>query len=163
MRHKKYSIVLVLVICFALLVSANPQDKQKEVRGKIMKKNSDFCEIFNSKDRRGLANFINTVYCRPDAKTVILLRPDYGDKVASKQELIKFWVGLMDRGVTDLSFVTKKLEVRGDFAIEYGTLSYTILSPSGVGLDPECEYQQGWCHRDDCEWFYEFGNNPCDF
>lgn len=163
MKFTKYYLASVLIICFALLLSGEPQETEKEIRGKIMGKNSALCKIINSGNKGALADFINTTYCRPDTKTVILLRRNYENKVASKHELIKFWEGLMDRGVTGLVFKTKKLDVFGDFAIEYGTLSYTIRSPSGEDLDPACEYQQGWCHREDCEWFYEFGNNPCDF
>ena len=114
--------LLIVAIGALCLGPANAQSAKDAIEAG----NAEFMRSLNSKDAAGVAS-----HYAEDASVL----PPNGTRVDGRQNIQKFWQGIIDYGVSDLKLTTVEVVESGDFAFEQGAFTYKMPGKDSKSVD----------------------------
>ncbi|MER9298448.1 DUF4440 domain-containing protein [Mesorhizobium sp. M0621] len=114
--------MLVVAITALCLGPANAQSAKDAIEAS----NAEFMKSMNSKNAAGIASSY--------AEDAVALPPN-GMRVDRRENIQKFWQGIIDYGVSDLKLNTVEVEERGDLAFELSSFTYKVPGKDSKPVD----------------------------
>ncbi|ESW92513.1 SgcJ/EcaC family oxidoreductase [Mesorhizobium sp. C280B] len=114
--------MLVVAITALCLGPANAQSAKDSIEAS----NAEFMKSLNSKDAAGVASHY--------AEDATVLPPN-AMRVDGRNNIQKFWQGIIDYGVSDLKLTTVEVVESGDFAFEQGAFSFKMPGKDSKQVD----------------------------
>ncbi|RWD66867.1 MAG: SgcJ/EcaC family oxidoreductase [Mesorhizobium sp.] len=114
--------LLIVAIGALCLGPANAQSAKDAIEAS----NAEFMKSLNGKDAAGVAS-----HYTEDAAVL----PPNGMRVDGRENIQKFWQGIIEYGVSDLKLTTVEVEERGDLAFELGSFTYKAPGKDSKPMD----------------------------
>jgi uncharacterized protein (TIGR02246 family) len=114
-RHQRpTALLLAFVLCIGIGVATA---QQKNTRASIEQLTQQFVTALKKGDAAAVAALYSA-----DAKVL----PPESEIIEGRQAIQKFWQGLIDAGVTEMTLQTQEVQAHGDTAYEVGKYTLTL-------------------------------------